>query len=597
MGADALGTDVDGTEAKPAASTSAVRRVTVIHRIDLDLGPKIGSGAQGQLFTVESVRAAVPAAQRSALPDTLVFKEFHAGTVVSGPALEGLARFRAGLDDDERQVIDTMTVWPCAVVHDGSERPCGYLMRSIPRAFFQPIETTVGSERIPREIQELFVPDTIARKNFGETANGIERQALAREMAFILGFLHKRDIVYGDLSYKNAVFCLRPHPAVILLDCDAVRRVGESAGVPQLHSPGWKPPESGPQTKASDRYKLGLFVLRVVTPGVNAQNRDPEKARGHLDDAGLSLLRRALGDDPDRRTTGKEWVQYFNARIASAGGVRTRTGSAPKPHRPSTRRAPAHPSRTFARRPMYRAVPHPARVTTRSPMPIVFGASSFVRPHPPVITRSGAIFTAAFFVILTALVAILAVGLANSASQQASRATVPTTNAFDSPVDSAAGSPVTLFARSAGSAVTASKKFVNAIDQRPVGLRLDPGAYDVSEPPPSWIVEFAAADPDRSSGQPVWTIRNIETDGTNFKELAATTATGEQLTGLEGKWAAGLDDAVVGLASENFNRLRYLCDPGGPDCVWEIVTSNRNVYFAADGAELPGAPTWLDSAT
>ena len=33
---------------------------------------------------------------------------------------------------------------------------------------------------------------------------------------------------------------------------DAIRKLGQAAAVPQLHSPGWKPPEGGPQTKASE---------------------------------------------------------------------------------------------------------------------------------------------------------------------------------------------------------------------------------------------------------------------------------------------------------------------------------------------------------
>src|SRR4029077_4569187 len=114
-------------------------------RIDLELGPKIGSGAQGQLFKVEAVGSTGAAG----VSRPLIFKEFHAGLTVSGAGLASLARFRAGLDDHDRDVIDTMTVWPCAVVEDGSARACGYLMRSIPEAFFQHIETSVGAEHIP----------------------------------------------------------------------------------------------------------------------------------------------------------------------------------------------------------------------------------------------------------------------------------------------------------------------------------------------------------------------------------------------------------------------------------------------------------------
>jgi hypothetical protein len=569
--------------------------MTVIHRIDLDLGVKLGSGAQGDLYHVDAIRTPVRVAKRDALPDPLVFKEFHAGTAVSGPALEGLTRFRASLPDDERQVLDTMTVWPCAVVHDGSERPCGFLMGSIPPSFFQPIETTSGSERIPREIQELFVSEAIARKNFGETANGVERLALARDMAFIIGFLHKRDFVYGDLSYKNAVFCLRPHPGVILLDCDAVRRMGESAGVPQLHSPGWKPPESGPQTKATDRYKLGLFVLRVLTPGVNAQNRDPDKARGHLDDAGMSLLRRALGDDPDQRTTGKEWVQYFNARIAAAGGVRTRTGAAARPHRPTARRAPAHPGRGFVARPTYRPVAQPARVGPR-PLQWQMTSPPSVMPIPNSTrllwrTASGPThrqFMTTFIVLIAVAIALVVVG--NVASTPA-----PTNVPFRSTttVDPVSTNPVTPFGQSAAAAVTGAKKYVNAIDQRPVGVALAAGQHQAV--PTDWIVQFTTADPDRSTGHGVWTIRNIQMHGGGFTELPPTTVTGERLAGLSAGWAAGLERAAA-LYPDAITELRYACNPSGNDCYWVIGSSAGDGYFDNAGTQVGGPPTWLQTA-
>jgi len=120
-----------------------------------------------------------------------------------------------------------------------------------------------------------------------------------------------------------------------------VRRRGQGAAVPQLNSPGWGAPEKGPQTIESDRYKLGLFILRCLTPGVNAQNRDPEKAATVLDRDGLQLLRLALGEDPAARPSGKTWVMYLDAHIAASGGVRSRTqpAAAPAPPPKIARRA------------------------------------------------------------------------------------------------------------------------------------------------------------------------------------------------------------------------------------------------------------------
>jgi hypothetical protein len=295
----------------------------------LVLSGKLGAGSQGAIY-----RAQPNPAFELSFP--LIYKEFSATTVVAGMSLELLARFRADLDDKDRAVLDLRTVWPAAVVEKNG-RVCGYVMQEIPDTFMQTIRTTSGTEPIPREIQHLFVADALARKNIGEIPESTERLALAREAAFVLGFLHKRELIFGDLSYKNAVYALRPKPMVMLLDCDAVRRRGQGSAVPQLNSPGWGAPEKGPQTIESDRYKLGLFILRCLTPGVNAQNRDPEKATAVLDHEGMGLLRRAVGDDPAARPSGKQWVEYLDARIAGAGGVRARTGAAAKPAPPPKR--------------------------------------------------------------------------------------------------------------------------------------------------------------------------------------------------------------------------------------------------------------------
>jgi hypothetical protein len=577
--------------------------VTGLHRIDLALGPKIGSGAQGQLFRVEDVR--VP--DRSSLPDTLVFKEFHASTKVSGAGLEALARFRAELDEHDREVIDAMTVWPCAVVTDGSNRPCGYVMRSIPSEYFQHIETTGGAEHIPREIQQLFVPEAIARKNFGETANGVERLALAREMAFILGFLHKRDLVYGDLSYKNAVFRLRPHPGVIIMDCDAIRKVGETAGVAQLHSPGWKPPEGGPQTKGTDRYKLGLFVLRCVTPGVNAQNRDPAKAVGHLDAEGLSLLRRALDDDPDRRTTGKQWVQYFNARIAAAGGIRRRTGRPVEPKRPAVRRALARswrdvpapavigsgPRHAYVltagggvqRAPVQSLPPSmPPLVTTSSrPMrgwPFTLGTSSFTNPQPPTVSSAAWVVAVIVFVVFGFVAASVVFGIIANSTPGVPGTPTKGNGAIVSSVttEASGGLIVTSQANAAKQAVDGATKFLNAIDQRVVGVARRTDS--------TTLVDFAPADPDRSSGHAVWPLRSVlVTNDGSYVEQPQATLTADALPGLTGNWAVGLDVALRNATAIDF---AYRCNPKGatPACVWKVGSQ----YFGVDGRPLPGLP-------
>ena len=65
---------------------------------------------------------------------------------------------------------------------------------------------------------------------------------LLAQLVYAIGRLHKHGWVFGDLSFKNAVFALDP-PRMMLLDCDGaadLRDLGPQAGA---STPCWDPPE------------------------------------------------------------------------------------------------------------------------------------------------------------------------------------------------------------------------------------------------------------------------------------------------------------------------------------------------------------------
>jgi hypothetical protein len=316
VAADPLGTDVAG-------SAAAARRV---ERSALQFGRVLGAGSQGDIVEVSP-----PGVDGGT--DALVAKLFHPHLPVDEASLAHLVDLRGELADDERRLLDAHAVWPSILIIE-RHRVVGYLMSEIPAPFWQMIATADGAEQIPREVQHLFVADDLAVRNLGETPSFAERLALARELAVALDLLDRHDLVFGDLSYRNEVYTLRPVPAVLLVDCDAVRSVDAAPAVAQLHSPGWKPPEGGPPTRASDRYKLGLFVLRCATPGVNAQNRDPSVARSVLDRPARRLLARSVGDDPADRPAAAAWVAELDRVLAGLGGVVGRTGPPVEPVAP-----------------------------------------------------------------------------------------------------------------------------------------------------------------------------------------------------------------------------------------------------------------------
>jgi hypothetical protein len=237
--------------------------------------------------------------------------------------------------------------------------------------------------------------------------------------------------------------------------------------------------------------------------------------------------------------------------------------------------------------------------TTASNRFFTAGSKSFGTANPPIVTQQSA-YVVAFFVVVGLIAGVLAVGFATSNGAKIGAATgiprtaVTSTTSVSGGGGSNAGQATTSLSRSAQGAVVDAKKFVDAIDQRVVGLYHPPGSYRVLDSSFPWVVQFSSADPDRSSGQPVWTIRNVQQEaGGAFQELAPTTVTAEHLNGLTGDWGSGLDAVVQAVPTNELTGMRLLCDPNGTTCVWQVAADPGPRYFAANGARLTGPPAWV----
>jgi hypothetical protein len=266
-----------------------------------------------------------------------VFKEYRDKRIsISG--LDGMISFRQRLSEHDRAVLDVLANWPLRVVEGDRGGADGVILPLISPPFFHELRLPDGSrKRLPRDAQYLAQPPERCHRVGIRVAGLGDRYRFCRDLAFAVGFLHRRDVCIGDISFKNLAYAVDIHPSVYLVDCDAFRLKGSSPVVPQLHTPDWVPPEgSRVQSVDTDLYKLGLYVLRVLTPrALSGQNRDPCWADDALDPRGRYLLRKSLaaaGSAPPR-TTAKEWVAYFD------GALRRRT-VATTPHRSHMPRGP-----------------------------------------------------------------------------------------------------------------------------------------------------------------------------------------------------------------------------------------------------------------
>lgn len=279
------------------------------------VGPELGRGGQARVY-------AAPGLGLPDAPGPLVFKEYRTGSAPPH-GLRGLVAVRNRLDPATRSRLDALTCWPLRVVEEaGTVR--GVVLPLIPPSFCQErvLPRTGRVRRDPREAQNLMVGRELARHVGMPWPTPAQRLVICRDLAAAVHLVHRLELVIGDINPRNALYRADGRPSVMLLDCDAVRKKGSMSVVAQLNAPDWEAPEGGSAlTQGTDRYKLGLFVLRCLAPGRFASvDRDPARADRALDAEGRALLRAALGRTVEHRPTAQGWGRYFDRRITEPAG-------------------------------------------------------------------------------------------------------------------------------------------------------------------------------------------------------------------------------------------------------------------------------------
>jgi hypothetical protein len=290
-----------------------------------DLGPRkfIAEGGFAKVYTVDYTLPSDPT--------PLAYKEFTVDHAEQARTAEKSVAFRDGLGAIDQADLDQFAVWPRALVTGAKGTVCGLLMPVIPDDFFCHVAGLSGRERKPREMQWLASSAdqrAAAQVDFADILR-TDRLVLLAQLTYIIGWLHKHGWVFGDLSFTNAVFALDP-PRTLLLDCDGAAALSDRQRK-QSSTPLWDPPEcpileppggrrQQLQDDVTDVYKLGLAILRCLTPGKGAaSSRNASRLNGELDPAGERLLARALTADRQARPGASELYRYM--RQLAAGRV------------------------------------------------------------------------------------------------------------------------------------------------------------------------------------------------------------------------------------------------------------------------------------
>jgi hypothetical protein len=275
----------------------------------------IGEGSYAQVFRVKSYglfnHGTEPLAYKAYL---------DLGASGAGADAELVIEFRADLANTNNVVcheLDTYFAWPRELVKDEDTRlACGFLMLLAEPEFFW----TGGSLADKPRTMEWLVVDADYLQDAGVSLPDVtvsDRLVLMTQLAFALALLHNQGWVFGDLSFKNILFRLDP-PRILLLDCDGTAGLGDPRQDGK-HTTFWEPPEYADgqgqlgQNLRTDVYKLGLAIVRCLTPGPGAASTgDVGRLHNVLDAEGIELVTRALSDDPDQRPrSAKEIFAYL----------------------------------------------------------------------------------------------------------------------------------------------------------------------------------------------------------------------------------------------------------------------------------------------
>lgn len=250
----------------------------------------------------------------------LVLKRFFTPQLVNGETLRRLVHWRRELSELERRQLDHLATWPLTTVEEEGQ-VLGFVMHRVPVEFSQTVRVPSGARRtVLREAQYLLSEERARR--LGVTFPAATRRV---EIVFALieaiHFLHRRRIVVGDLSARNILWDA-PSARVLMVDCDSMFLGGVGSPLPPAFTVDWDDSAGHADAAASsDVYKLGLFVLRVLTGSF--QSRNPEAAAAHIDGTGLLLLRASLSPYSSERPGIEAWERWAAGRRAALRTQRT----------------------------------------------------------------------------------------------------------------------------------------------------------------------------------------------------------------------------------------------------------------------------------
>lgn len=249
------------------------------------------------------------------------YKEFKKPSLDEVANLRLLIEFRDALPTVDRDELDGFALWPLELVTDATV-VSGYLMEVLPDRFVeQAIVQTSGTTKTPRTLDWLSDPARAKQRGASlviAESDIANRATYAAMIASAFAFLHRRGVVFGDVSPINVLYADDPSE-IRLIDLDSARLLGRSPQFRQPHTTGMAPPEcragQREQTIETDLFKLGYLFFTVLASVLQVSNS--AQTVGRVDAPGMALFGRALGADATARPTAIDWYRYLYDRVGA----------------------------------------------------------------------------------------------------------------------------------------------------------------------------------------------------------------------------------------------------------------------------------------
>lgn len=281
------------------------KTMTTLDKRDLGHIEELNSGGEGTVYRVTSKQESV-------------YKEFKSTvrTELDVSSLKHLIELPNKLNESDKIFLFEHSVWPQAIVTENNSF-VGFVMPIIHESFF----VTHGVRAYPG-FSDCDWNKLIMRKSWVNNPNivstvpqleGIDLLDLLIDLCESFAFLHRNNVIAGDISGRNMVWRARPTPRAILLDNDGFRIKGSRGVTRPKQSPDWIDPHlnGSDTTTESDKYKLGLAVLRGYF-GLGVIQPDSKELAAISDPIGNEIIDKARQSlAAQGRPSADEWVQLL----------------------------------------------------------------------------------------------------------------------------------------------------------------------------------------------------------------------------------------------------------------------------------------------